>query len=51
MLVGGQSNAEGRVPQNQFPISFIDDNGNTVNYLNNYGVMENTMFIDKQIDG
>lgn len=51
MLVGGQSNAEGRVPQNQFPISFIDDNGNTVNYLNSQGVMENTMFIDKQING
>ncbi len=33
ILVAGQSNTEGRVPAAQFPVSFTDENGQTVDYL------------------
>jgi hypothetical protein len=43
IIVAGQSNAEGRVPYEQFPVSYTDENGQTVNYLTN-GEISNTKY-------
>jgi hypothetical protein len=43
IIVAGQSNTDGRVPAAQFPVSFVDESGQTVNYLEN-GQILNTMY-------
>jgi hypothetical protein len=46
IIVAGQSNAEGRVPAAQFPASFTDETGQTVNYLAS-GQIPNTKYANK----
>ncbi|GAB6011119.1 sialate O-acetylesterase [Viscerimonas tarda] len=46
IIVAGQSNAEGRVPYTEFPTSYVDEQGQTVNYLTN-GEIPNTKYSNK----
>lgn len=50
ILVAGQSNTDGRVPASQFPVSFTDENEQTVNYLTT-GQIPNTKYCRNNLQG
>lgn len=47
IIVAGQSNTDGRVPAAQFPLTFLDENNATVNYLTG-GIIENSKYSKNQ---
>lgn len=44
ILVMGQSNTDGRVPAANFPLSYVDELGATVAYLNGANKIDNSMY-------
>ena len=51
IIVAGQSNTEGRVPTANFPISFVDELSNTVNYFNGSNKIDLSKYIKNSVSG